>query len=343
MRIGGIYQPNSVGREVPRQRHVLPRPLPEPAPDRRPAEDRREPGVQQAVTTRCRAPTRTCRSRRGPSSRQRRRSRSTSCSGWSTRLLALAVLIALIGIVNTLMLSVFERTHEIGLLRAVGMGRRQIRAMIRSESVILAVFGAVIGIIVGTGLGHRPGVRVYVPGRHLHRGAVLEPGGLPDPGRVARPARRQLAGAARRQARRARRHRGGLTAVQSQPFEVLRRHLMVTRSVRAVGHVGHGSAQVGVEVAEGLRRASGRRRRRTGRRPTRAWRRCGSPAAGRRVPSPPARRAARRSGSRCSLSWSRTCSTARGRSGGHRAQYKNALGPRDPGAGVKRWFGTVRA
>jgi putative ABC transport system permease protein len=68
-------------------------------------------------------------------------------------LLALAVLIALIGIVNTLMLSVFERTHEIGLLRAVGMKRRQIRAMIRSESVILAVFGAVIGIVVGTLLG----------------------------------------------------------------------------------------------------------------------------------------------------------------------------------------------
>ena len=68
-------------------------------------------------------------------------------------LLALAVIIALIGIVNTLILSVFERTHEIGLLRAVGMKRRQIRAMIRSESVILAVFGAIIGIIVGTGLG----------------------------------------------------------------------------------------------------------------------------------------------------------------------------------------------
>jgi putative ABC transport system permease protein len=68
-------------------------------------------------------------------------------------LLALAILIALIGIVNTLMLSVFERTHEIGLLRAVGMKRRQVRAMIRSESVILAVFGAVIGIIVGTLLG----------------------------------------------------------------------------------------------------------------------------------------------------------------------------------------------
>jgi putative ABC transport system permease protein len=68
-------------------------------------------------------------------------------------LLALAVVIALIGIVNTLMLSVFERTHEIGLLRAVGMRRRQVRAMIRSEAVILSVFGALIGVIVGTGLG----------------------------------------------------------------------------------------------------------------------------------------------------------------------------------------------
>lgn len=68
-------------------------------------------------------------------------------------LLALAILIALIGIVNTLMLSVFERTREIGLLRAVGMKRRQVRVMIRTESVILAVFGAVIGIVVGTCLG----------------------------------------------------------------------------------------------------------------------------------------------------------------------------------------------
>jgi putative ABC transport system permease protein len=68
-------------------------------------------------------------------------------------LLALAVLIALIGIVNTLMLSVLERTREIGLLRAVGMRRPQVRAMIRAESVILATFGAVIGIAVGTLMG----------------------------------------------------------------------------------------------------------------------------------------------------------------------------------------------
>jgi putative ABC transport system permease protein len=68
-------------------------------------------------------------------------------------LLALAVVIALIGIVNTLLLSVFERTREIGLLRAVGMKRRQVRDMIRSESVIVALFGAVTGIAIGTGLG----------------------------------------------------------------------------------------------------------------------------------------------------------------------------------------------
>ena len=68
-------------------------------------------------------------------------------------LLALAILIALIGIVNTLMLSVFERTHEIGLLRAVGMKRRQVRAMIRSESIIVGLLGGVIGIVRGTVVG----------------------------------------------------------------------------------------------------------------------------------------------------------------------------------------------
>ncbi|MFZ1992939.1 MAG: ABC transporter permease, partial [Solirubrobacteraceae bacterium] len=68
-------------------------------------------------------------------------------------LLALAIVVALIGIVNTLMLSVFERTREIGLLRAVGMKRRQVRAMIRSEAVIVALFGAVVVTVIGTGLG----------------------------------------------------------------------------------------------------------------------------------------------------------------------------------------------
>jgi putative ABC transport system permease protein len=70
-----------------------------------------------------------------------------------TALLALAVLIAMFGIVNTLALSVFERTHEIGLLRAVGMSRRQLRRMIRLESVLISTFGAVLGLALGTAFG----------------------------------------------------------------------------------------------------------------------------------------------------------------------------------------------
>jgi putative ABC transport system permease protein len=68
-------------------------------------------------------------------------------------LLALAVIVALLGIANTLALSVFERTREIGLLRAVGMTRRQTRRMVTWESVIVAVFGALLGLGVGTLFG----------------------------------------------------------------------------------------------------------------------------------------------------------------------------------------------
>ena len=64
-------------------------------------------------------------------------------------LLLLSVLIALLGIVNTLALSVHERTRELGMLRAVGMSKRQVRAMVRSESVITAVIGAVLGTVLG--------------------------------------------------------------------------------------------------------------------------------------------------------------------------------------------------
>ncbi|WP_371648677.1 FtsX-like permease family protein [Streptomyces mirabilis] len=64
-------------------------------------------------------------------------------------LLGLAIVIAVLGVVNTLALSVVERTREIGLLRAIGLARRQLRRMIRLESVVIAVFGAVLGLALG--------------------------------------------------------------------------------------------------------------------------------------------------------------------------------------------------
>lgn len=69
--------------------------------------------------------------------------------GFIYALLALAVLVAFLGIVNTLSLSVFERTREVGLLRAVGTSRRQVRQMLFIESVLIAVFGALTGLGVG--------------------------------------------------------------------------------------------------------------------------------------------------------------------------------------------------
>jgi putative ABC transport system permease protein len=73
--------------------------------------------------------------------------------GLVTALLAMAILIAVFGIVNTLSLSVYERTRELGLLRAVGMSRLQVKRMVRSESVIIAVFGALLGMAIGVVFG----------------------------------------------------------------------------------------------------------------------------------------------------------------------------------------------
>jgi putative ABC transport system permease protein len=151
MRIGGIYQPNALaGKYLVSDAFFLAHfqnPLPGAV-----LINTDGAGVQQSVARVLKAyPNVQVQSRAQFEASQAKQ--VNQLLGLVYALLALAVLIALIGIVNTLMLSVFERTHEIGLLRAVGMRRRQIRAMIRSESVILAVFGAVIGIVVGTGLG----------------------------------------------------------------------------------------------------------------------------------------------------------------------------------------------
>jgi putative ABC transport system permease protein len=68
-------------------------------------------------------------------------------------LLALAILIAVLGIINTLALSVLERTRELGLLRAIGLRRAQAMRMITVEAVVISVFGALLGLAVGSGLG----------------------------------------------------------------------------------------------------------------------------------------------------------------------------------------------
>ena len=68
-------------------------------------------------------------------------------------LLALSVIVSLFGMVNTLVLSVFERTRELGMLRAIGMTRRQVRRMIRHESVVTALIGAGLGLPLGIFLG----------------------------------------------------------------------------------------------------------------------------------------------------------------------------------------------
>ena len=64
-------------------------------------------------------------------------------------MLTLAVFVSIFGMINTLVLSVYERTREIGMLRAIGMTRRQVRRMIRQESIITALIGAAIGLPLG--------------------------------------------------------------------------------------------------------------------------------------------------------------------------------------------------
>ncbi len=97
-------------------------------------------------------------------------------------LLLLSVLIALLGITNTLSLSIIERTREIGLLRAVGMSRKQVRTMVRWESVIISVFGATLGVVLGIVFGWavaralaEQGLRFVLPGGQLV-GAVAAAG-----------------------------------------------------------------------------------------------------------------------------------------------------------------------
>jgi putative ABC transport system permease protein len=111
-------------------------------------------------------------------------------------LLALALIIALIGIMNTLLLSIVERTREIGLLRAVGMTRKQIKSTVRWEAVIVAVFGALLGLVIGLFLGwsivralHDDGITQFaIPGGQIVLFIVLA--GIAGVVAAAYPARR---------------------------------------------------------------------------------------------------------------------------------------------------------
>ncbi len=82
-------------------------------------------------------------------------------------LLALAVVVSLVGIVVTLILSIYERTRELGMLRAVGMSRRQVKRMVRYEAVITAVLGAIAGLIIGVILAFLIGIPLESEGFEL--------------------------------------------------------------------------------------------------------------------------------------------------------------------------------
>jgi putative ABC transport system permease protein len=152
IRIGGIYQSNAlIGSYLVSAPYFLAH-FRQESPGAVLVSTNGSPGVDAAVT-RALAPFPTVQVQTRAQFQQSEISQVNQLLGLVYALLALAVLIALIGIVNTLMLSVLERTREIGLLRAVGMRRPQVRAMIRSEAVILATFGALIGIVIGTLMG----------------------------------------------------------------------------------------------------------------------------------------------------------------------------------------------
>lgn len=111
-------------------------------------------------------------------------------------LLGMAVIIGVLGVINTLAMSVYERTHEIGMLRAIGLDRTGIRRMVRLESVVISLFGAILGIGTGVFLAWTGGSLTVSGLPHYTTAALATPGPVPRPGPAHRRPRRDLAGQA---------------------------------------------------------------------------------------------------------------------------------------------------
>ncbi|MCW3013534.1 MAG: transporter permease [Solirubrobacterales bacterium] len=113
---------------------------------------RENPAVKRAIDARLARDFPQVEARTAAQFTQDQRDQINQLLGLIYALLALTVIVALFGIVNTLVLSITERTRELGMLRAVGTSRRQVKAMIRLEAVITAMIGGVLGIVLGVGL-----------------------------------------------------------------------------------------------------------------------------------------------------------------------------------------------
>ena len=161
--------------------------------------------------------TRTSPSTTPPTSPRRLRTPSTSCSASSPRMLLLAVIVAILGIVNTLVLSVVERTRELGLLRAVGGTRRQVRTVVRRESVLMALLGALTGIALGTVSGIALSRALLDEGITEVQVPAGDPRPLPRHRRRRRRARRHRTRPARQQGRRPQSHHGRVSPPCTMP------------------------------------------------------------------------------------------------------------------------------
>jgi putative ABC transport system permease protein len=116
------------------------------------ANGREDPAAKRAIDARLARDFPQVEARTAAQFKQDQRDQINQLLGLIYALLALTVIVALFGIVNTLVLSITERTRELGMLRAVGTSRRQVKAMIRLEAVITALIGGVLGVVLGVGL-----------------------------------------------------------------------------------------------------------------------------------------------------------------------------------------------